>query len=190
VEVRETKRGWGTHAVAAAWGFAEATLFFFVPDVVLTWFALDRPRRTAYAACAWAVAGALLGGAVMYAWGAVDFPAAARALDAVPAVSAMDVVEVRQELETGGLPALFLGPLTAKPYKTYAVQAGATGVSLVAFLLISIPARGIRFVLLTAFARAVVHRTPARHWSLGVHRAIHATLWVSFYAVFWSLKPW
>jgi membrane protein YqaA with SNARE-associated domain len=190
MELSDTKRGWGPHAVAAAWGFGEATLFFFVPDVVLTWFALDHPRRTAYAACAWAVAGALLGGTAMYAWGATDFPAAAGALDAVPAVSAIDVVEVREELDTGGLAALFLGPLTAKPYKIYAVQSGATGLSLLAFLLISIPARGIRFVLLTAFARAVVHITPARRWSLGVHRAIHATLWVAFYAVFWSLKSW
>lgn len=187
--VKRESNGWAAVA-SAVWGFAEATLFFFVPDVLLTWFALDRPRRTAYAACAWAVAGALAGGAVMYAWGARDLPAASRALDAVPAVSAMDVLEVREELESGGLPTLFLGPLTAKPYKIYAVQAGAAGVSLAAFLLISIPARGVRFVLLTALTRWIVTRTPATGWSVGVQRAVHATAWAGFYAVYWSLKAW
>src|SRR5437868_1692315 len=61
---------------ALAWGYAEATLFFLVPDVLLSWVALRDPRA-AGVACFWALAGALLGGATMYAWGAAD-PGTAR----------------------------------------------------------------------------------------------------------------
>ena len=36
----------GTKALAALWGFAEATVFFIVPDVHLSWLALrSRPRE-------------------------------------------------------------------------------------------------------------------------------------------------
>lgn len=186
----EGRRGARDHALAAVWGFAEATLFFVVPDVLLTWFALDRPPRRAYAACAWAVAGALAGGALMHAWGAADPAAAARLLERVPAVSADDLAEVEEELASGGLPALFLGPLTAKPYKLYAAEAGAAGVSLAALLAISVPARGVRFVLLTALARGVVTRTPAARLALARRRAVHLLAWAAFYLPFWALKGW
>ena len=65
-------------AIAAAWGLAEATLFFIVPDVLLTWLAGFRPRLVwrAVAAC---LGGALLGGLLMYL-AAADSPERMRAL--------------------------------------------------------------------------------------------------------------
>jgi membrane protein YqaA with SNARE-associated domain len=50
-----------------AWGLAESTFFFFVPDVVLTFSALRNYRMALRAAVA-ALAGALIGGTLMYAW--------------------------------------------------------------------------------------------------------------------------
>jgi hypothetical protein len=46
---------------AAVWGLAEATLFFVVPDVLLTWLAAFRPRVACKAVVA-CLAGALAGG--------------------------------------------------------------------------------------------------------------------------------
>jgi len=46
-------------AVAALWGFAEATLFFIVRDVLLTGIAVRRGCRTALRATAWAIVGAV-----------------------------------------------------------------------------------------------------------------------------------
>lgn len=43
---------------ALLWGFAEATLFFLVPDVLLIWIAVQRTRREALVACAFALGGA------------------------------------------------------------------------------------------------------------------------------------
>ena len=68
-------------AAAFAWGFAEATLFFVVPDVWLTLIAVRRGLRPALVACGWALAGALAGGLAMYAWGAFDTATAREALE-------------------------------------------------------------------------------------------------------------
>ncbi|GEM_PF-3959884 len=51
----------GVNRVALAWGFAEATLFFIVPDVWLTLVARER-LRTGLIASLYSLAGALAGG--------------------------------------------------------------------------------------------------------------------------------
>src|SRR6185295_5952367 len=95
--------------------------------------------RSAWVACVWAVAGALAGGTVMYAWGSVDAETALAALDHVPAVSRAMCAAVGEQLQTQGIGALLLGPLTGTPYKIYGVQAGAGHLGLALFLLVSVP---------------------------------------------------
>jgi hypothetical protein len=53
--------------IAFAWGLAEATLFFMVPDMIATLTALYSARR-AYLQVALIVAGAVIGGALMFYW--------------------------------------------------------------------------------------------------------------------------
>ena len=53
---------------AGLWGLAEATLFFIVPDV---WLNLAGRRRLEAG-----LLGALIGGALIYFWGAHDKPGA------------------------------------------------------------------------------------------------------------------
>ena len=62
------------NGLAASWGAAEATLFFIVPDVLLSRMALQ-DRRRALQACLWALAGALAGGTLVWMLGYAD-PAA------------------------------------------------------------------------------------------------------------------
>ena len=50
----------------ALWGFAEATRFYVVPDVLVGWIALHGVRR-GVAASLWATAGAVLGGLAVHA---------------------------------------------------------------------------------------------------------------------------
>jgi membrane protein YqaA with SNARE-associated domain len=173
-------------AVAALWGFAEATLFFIVPDVWISLAAL-RDRRAGLLACLASVAGALAGGLVMYAWGSKDPEGAAGALAAVPAVSRRMIEQVRSSLSSTGFLSLFIGPLTGTPYKIYAVESGAVGASLPLFLLVSIPARGARF-LLVALAASWASRRPLGDWPLRRKRAAAIVLWVVFYAVYFALK--
>ncbi len=172
--------------VAGVWGFAEATLFFIVPDVWLSIVAL-RDRRAALLACAAAVAGALTGGVVMYEWGSRDPASASAVLAAVPAVARPMIDAVRNSLASTGLLSLFVGPPTGTPYKIYAVQSGAMGASLPLFLLVSIPARGVRF-LLVALAASWASRRPLASWTLFRKRVAAIALWVVFYATYFAVK--
>ena len=171
--------------LALVWGFAEATLFFIVPDVLITWAALRNGRR-AWHACLWALAGALIGGSAMWLWGRHDSATALRALDAIPAISPDMCARVEQEIRQDGAVALLRGPIGGVPYKIYAVNAGAGGVPLWSFLAISIPARLARFVViaaLTVLACRVFWKTPPI-----ARRAIHLGMWTVFYAwYFWRL---
>ena len=103
--------------LAALWGFAEATLFFIVPDVLLTFIAIRHGWRQAAMASLAAAAGATIGGALMYAWAASD-PASARgAIDFVPAISAALLERAKDALARDGLAAMFIGAFTGAPYK-------------------------------------------------------------------------
>lgn len=167
----------------AAWGLAEATLFFIVPDVLLTRLALRSGRR-AIVACGWTLAGALAGGLVMYGWGAGDPDRAMRVLDAVPAIDREMIERVGVEIADDAA-AMLLGPLGGVPYKIYAVQAGRHNVSVPLFLLISIPARGIRFVL-TALIASAIATVVRRRFSQAACDRLHAVFWVGLYAwYFW-----
>jgi membrane protein YqaA with SNARE-associated domain len=169
---------------AFLWGLAEATLFFIVPDVLLSAAALNR-LRPALVACAWATAGALLGGALMFAWGTHDPAAAWAMLDRIPAIDAAMQTGVREALGEHGLAALFLGPLTGTPYKLYAVAAGQAGLSLAAFLLVSIPARAVRFVLLCLLVHWISRKLPD-----AARLPVLAACWLLFYGAYFVHMGW
>ncbi len=172
---------WG----AFSWGFAEATLFFIVPDVLLTWRALD-DLRGALRACLAALLGALPGGALMWAWGRADIESAQWLVELVPAVGADMMDEVRHAIAARGAAAVLLGPLVGEPYKVYAIQCGAGGVGLLPFLIVSVPARLARFLLLTFVAAFAARFVPP----LRARRVVLATLWLVFYMIYFLVVPW
>ncbi len=190
MDLTRQEESWGNEALArplaAIWGFAEATLFFVVPDVALGYLAL-RSRKIALAACVWAFAAALLGGGLMYAWGRLSPAAAEAALEKVPAIDRLMIERVRGELEERGAGAVALGPLRTTPYKIYAVEAGALGISPVAVLLASVPSRLGRF-LGTVLVVGWLVRYPLRRWSLNRQRLALGLFWVAIY-LFLMLRP-
>lgn len=176
------------HAVAAVWGFAEATAFFIVPDVWLSALAMKSPRR-GLKCVASATAGAVLGGAVTHAWGAkTGGGRSARALAALPAVSPTMVRRVESDYSAKGYKALLTGPLRGTPYKIYARTNGLLGRPLPRFLLWSVPARAPRFILVTAaigslggLGRKLMPSAP--EW---VRWSIFAAGWIGFYTWFFK----
>lgn len=173
-------------AVGLAWGFAEATLFFLVPDVALTYLAIAGPQE-AWLGCAAAVAGALLGGAIMYRWGARDASGLRALFVRIPAIDAREVGAVRGRVGRAGFRALFLGPLLGTPYKLYAAEAGRRHLSFRAFLLVSIPARGMRFVVATGGWLWLIGG-PLGTWSRGSIGLLTTAFWTVFYAGYFRLK--
>lgn len=175
-------------AVAGVWGFAEATLFFLVPDIWLTGLAVARGLRSAVISCGAALVGALAGGIVMYHWGAMDPAGALAAVDAVPAISPAMLTDVRQGLEQQGIVALFLGPLVGIPYKAYAVQVAGAGIGTGPFLTASVGARLTRFVVLAVVAAGISRLLEG---FIARRARLHLLLaaWTLFYAVYFAIMP-
>lgn len=171
--------------IALAWGFAEATVFFIVPDVWLT-LAARKHLRPGLIASLYALFGALLGGTLMYLWGRADRSSANLVLDAIPAIDPEMIVRVADELSQDGVLALMLGPLSGTPYKVYAVQGADSSIGLGLFLLTSIPARLSRFLLVTLLAhyglKSVGYWMPRTNPVL-----VLLVCWVFFYAYYFSV---
>ena len=172
--------------MAGAWGFAEGTLFFIVPDVLISLAALCGGRR-ALPHVAATVAGAVLAGGVLFAWSTADYPAASGVMRRVPFVREAMVAQVDAGLDTEGPLALFRGSVTGVPYKLFAVEApGRIPVAL--FLAATVPARAARFLLVWAtFALLggwMRRRYPGRWNRLA---SLHAAVWIPFYVVYWGV---
>ena len=179
------------HALDVAafiWGIAEATLFFFVPDVLLSYIGLKRGVRPAVRASVIAASGAAVGGAIMYWWSSEQFEAAYAAVRAVPAISdAMMERALANMIENWPL-ATFLGPLSSTPFKVYALVAPVVDAPLTLFALWAIVARVPRFLIVSigvAFAGRFLSRWLSERQLLWL--LIGA--WLLFYAVFFTLMP-
>lgn len=172
--------------IAGLWGFAEATLFFLVPDIWLTAIAVRRGLKPALLACLAALAGALLGGLVMYGWGASNPETARAVLDWVPGIDVTMIAEVQTALNEDGAMAMFLGPLQGVPYKIYAVEAAGAGVGLATFLIISVPARLLRFLMLAVAVRAIL-RALSGHVDPRFRTGLLAGAWIVFYAAYFTI---
>lgn len=171
--------------IATLWGFAEATMFFVVPDV---WFSIVARShlRAGLIACGYGLVGALVGGALLYLFGKNNPTGVVDMLVNVPAVTSAQAESVALEMRERGIGGILLAPLSGTPYKLYAAQAPAAGISLAALMLVSVPARLARFVgvtLLTHFAIRVVNEIWPKLPSLPLLLAG----WVVFYLWYWFL---
>jgi membrane protein YqaA with SNARE-associated domain len=171
--------------LAFFWGWAEATLFFLVPDVALS-VAAVRSTRAALVACGYSLLGALLGGTMMYVWGWADPASATAALDSVPGIGQEMIAGVEQSLSQKGLGALLVGPLAGIPYKIYAVQAGSLKLSFLLFALVSLPARLIRFLAVVLLVAGISQRL-LRGWPTGKKYVLLTICWVAFYALYFAV---
>lgn len=175
----------GSLVIACLWGLAEATLFFIVPDVYLGFVVLFHWRKGLLATLA-AVAGAMIGGAIMYTLAVANGAAINQLLIRIPLISPEMVRTVAEQTQGSGLVAMVSAPLQGIPYKIYAAQAGQQHLPFIPFLLATIPARLGRFLLValagtafgTAFKKFVRRRT-------ALVIGTYALLWVAVYVVYY-----
>lgn len=155
-------------AAAGLWGFAEATAFFIVPDVLLSAAAIVFGFAAALRFAAVAAAAAALGGLLMLRWGAGDADSARAFVLAVPLVGEDLLRRVGAEIEGAWAVHLAAGAVSGAPYKIYAVEAGAAGIGPALFALVSLAARFARFALtigLVALGAAALNRIGAARWA-------------------------
>ena len=170
-------------SAALAWGFAEGTLFFVVPDVLFTLTTLLRPKRGLLQLVT-AVLGATVAGGVMYAWAASAPEQARVAVASVSHVGERMIAATELHWKEHGLRALFDNPLGGVPYKVYAVLAPAR-MPAGQFLLLSVPMRAERMLLSWvpfALVRLLVERFGERRRRIAL--ALHATFWIALYAYY------
>lgn len=174
---------------AFVWGLAEATLFFFVPDVLLSYVGLKRGAASAAQASVVAALGAAVGGAIMYMWSAADPAAARAAVLAVPAISVEMVTRAAEAMRGDWFMATMLGPLSSTPFKVYAILAlHAGGAPLHAFALAGFFARLPRF-LIVGVGTALIGQALGRWLSERQRLWVLVGAWLLFYAAFFALMP-
>jgi len=179
-----TLRNWILWA-GFVWGFAEATLFFIVPDVLLTFIALYSFRRS-IKVLAFILIGAVGGGNLMFVIGQLSPEQSKAVVLRVPFVSSAMFERTHQSFERNGIWALTKGPASGIPYKVYSVQAGRYS-RWPMFLVASVLARMERFALFWAIAgllglafRKSIRRQPT------ITAAVHACIWILGYAWYWT----
>jgi membrane protein YqaA with SNARE-associated domain len=172
--------------VGLAWGLAEATLFFIVPDVLLGAVALVAPRA-APRVLAFTLVGALLGGALTYGIANELRPSRSEAvLDGVPTVNDAAIQRVEREMRDEGSRSIVYGPLRmGTPYKLYARAAAVEDEPFGSFVLWSIPGRLERMLPVTLLAALVGFL--ARSWIASRPWAVlacYGALWLAVYVVY------
>ena len=171
--------------VSFLWGFAEGTIFYIVPDVCVTGFALVSWRDSLKSLSA-AIAGALLAGVAMYLWALLDFQSARQVVLSVPYVSEAMFSQSALAFNQDSWLAPIYAPLKFAPYKVYAVEA-VNHLGLLLFIFSSFIARLWRIG--SAWALASLIRIACKH-SIGVRpgllMAVHFLFWSAFYYWYWS----
>lgn len=177
-----------TTRLSALWGFLEATIFFIVPDVLLTYLATQKQRSLGPAIIA-ATLGALVGGGVMYLNGMTQYYASQELLLLIPAIDDTVIAKVTGLMAEHGYWGLFFGPILGLPYKIFAVQAAAMGVDPWLFFLLSIPARCLRFLLLCTLVRVLVN-TFMKRLTQKQTTIIWLCSWTVFYLTYFAVFGW
>lgn len=168
-----------------AWGFAEATFFFLVPDILLSWAALSGARH-GIKMFASILVGSLLGGLLMYEWAVRDPAQSVNVVARVPFVRPAMFENVSRDYQSHGSSALLIGPGSGIPYKVYAVLAPPV-CPLEEFLHVSIPARAERMALswmAFSLCGVILHSRIAKHPRRTA--VVFCGFWMILYAFYWS----
>lgn len=174
--------------MAFIWGLLEATLFFIIPDVLLTFIAIHGFSVGLYASLL-ALAGALLGGTIMYVYAKHDFSRAYLLIGKVPSVGEKMLDDVEQSVTSKGIVAMITGPIRGIPYKIFAIYAPKVHIRYMSFLLASIPARFTRFFLTSVIAwlLANVLFDALPMW---MKYCVWGIVWIIVYTIYFSIHPW
>jgi hypothetical protein len=170
--------------LAFLWGLAEATFFFVIPDVFLTFVACLEWTRS-WKHVLGSIAGAVLGGALLFQWAQANPPSARAAVAHVPFIRENMFEKVDEGFRSRGLLSVLLGSVSGIPYKLYAVEAPKFSRQST-FLLATPPARAARFLMVWLAFGSVAALLRRRGWRTGRLVAIHAGIWIASYAIYWG----
>ncbi len=141
---------WGV-AVLGAVSFAESSFFPLPPDLVLIPMVLAN-RAKAWLLAAWCTLTSVAGGLLGYAIGALLFGSVGQWL--ISAYGYGDQLDAfRASYAAWGAWIILIKGLTPIPYKIVTIASGFAGYDLLAFVVLSLVTRGIRFFLVAGLLR-------------------------------------
>lgn len=165
-----------TWALAAV-SFAESSFFPVPPDVLLVPMALARPQKALFYALVCTLS-SVAGGIAGYAIGALLYESVGQWLiNAYGYGERLD--EFRQLYAQWGAWIILLKGLTPIPYKLVTIASGFAGYDLLAFILLSLVTRGIRFYVIAGLLRrfgAPIRRFLDRHFGVAILAVIAITV--------------
>lgn len=167
------------------WGFAEGTLFFIVPDLILSWASLAGVKHGVKIFGA-ILAGAVIAGLCLYTWAVWRPDSAHSAVASVPFVRAKMFDKVEADYRMHGVTGIFYTLGTGIPYKVYAVLAPPI-TNPATWALVTVLARLERMAL--SWLIPTFLGWFLRRW-IRNHQRLTAALWLGFwtitYAIYWS----
>ena len=165
---------------SALWGYAEATTFYVIPDVLLGWIAVHRPRLAVAAAFA-ATAGAVVGGALVYRR-APEYRARSTG---IPGISDAMVSDAAERFARERWRAVIRAPVDGIPYKIYAAQAALAGRPLLELALVTPFARAWRFLVTVAGAYLIGEALRPVKRRTGLALLVYLAVWGLIYASYY-----
>ena len=141
---------------AGLWGYAEATRFWLIPDILLGWITLNRPRSIVSSVIA-ATVGAVIGGVRMHEHAGEEHTR----LTEIPGINEAMLLDAHERFASRGWVAVVRAPIDGIPYKVYATESGLAERPLAELIAWTPPARLWRF-LLTAAGAAIIGRVFSR----------------------------
>lgn len=167
------------------WGFAEGTVFFLISEVGLAAAVMRFPARW-WQLAAETLVGLLAGGALTHQLAFMHTEKMTALLTRLPGHPPALLEKIRQDLLARGWGALTLALLAPRPFKFYALAAGASDMNVFALLATGVVARGARlFALGFVVSRAALYsRLWARPWiglqtlGVGIVLSVLYIVWV------------
>lgn len=171
--------------LVAGWSAAEATIFFIVADVPISWIAVRSGTRAAMLAAVVAAMASVAGTILVYWWVRHDAAGAAATMASLPGIDGAMLAQSADHYRHG-LQAVLAGSFEGIPFKTFALAAAKTPDW--AFLLLAPLLRLPRFVGV-ALVSGGLSRLLERWLTMRQRLALLLLVWIAFYAAYFSAMP-
>lgn len=171
---------------AFLWGFAEATVFFIIPDVLLTYIAITQKNKVVVIRLLLlTLLGALAGGTVVYMTAQNHPDYVEEILMRVPSVQTYMLEHVINAMNSHPFIGLISGPLFGVPYKLFA-YAAPHYMTIWMFIICSIPARLFRFIIVTTLAYYLSHHI-FKQLKHATKIIIWLIVWIIVYIIYFGI---
>ena len=171
--------------LVAGWSAAEASIFFIVADVPISWIAVRKGTRAALLAAVVAALASVAGTFLVYLWVRHDAAGATATLAGLPGIDGAMLARSADHYHHG-LQAVLAGSFKGVPFKTFALAAAKAPDW--AFLLLAPLLRLPRFVGV-ALVSGGLSRLLERWLTMRQRLALLSLVWIAFYAAYFSVMP-